>query len=94
MSNKKEKEILEHIVKRNGRCEGIPDMCSMCPMAKLKKRPDGHYYSCWEVIMPRPTDLYGPEEIDSRYKKAAEDRLSQMIIEEVFLEELDEDRDS
>ena len=93
MSSNTEKEILEQIIADEGTCMLDLECCLTCPLAKLKKKSDGTYYSCWESLVPDPIATTGIQAAPL-YKKAAEEILSQIAVEKVFLGEDDENRDS
>jgi hypothetical protein len=70
-------EILQKIAD-TGECELLDgNPCSICPLARLKKRPDGTgWLSCFEAIAA--PDF---QDIKNRYKKAAESVLIEIAIE-------------
>lgn len=80
-------DILQKIAE-TGDCEfimsGTPNgyPCVMCPLSRLKKRPDGSgWLSCFEAVC-------GPDFYDgnakSKYKKAAESKLLELAIEDAL----------
>lgn len=76
-------KILQHIAK-SGRCDDLPiDACGVCPLAKLKKRPDGSgWLSCYDAIAAP-----NYENIKEKYKEAASNKLIDMAIEVVLADE-------
>lgn len=72
-------EILQKIAD-TGECELLvtaEDPCSICPLARLKRRPDGiGWLSCFEAIAA--PDF---QDIKNRYKKAAQSVLIELAIE-------------
>ena len=83
----KESEIIQILqnIADTGDCELLviaDDPCSMCPLSRLKKRPDGSgWLSCFEAIAaPDFTD------VTNKYKKAAENVLIDIAIESAILD--------
>ena len=72
-------EILQKIAD-TGECELLvtpSDPCSICPLARLKKRPDGNgWLSCFEAIAA--PDF---QDVKNKYKKAAQSVLIEIAIE-------------
>lgn len=78
-----EEEILEKIIEEEGNCcWANKSICEQCPLSKLKKRPDGTYYSCAESVkISGETE----EDADARYKEIATRILLEKSIEEYIL---------
>jgi hypothetical protein len=70
-------DILQKIAD-TGDCELLGENpCSKCPLARLKKRPDGTgWLSCFEAIAA--PDFH---DVRAKYKRAAEAKLIEMAIE-------------
>lgn len=70
-------EILQKIAE-TGDCEFLDtDPCSKCPLARLKKRPDGSgWLSCFEAV--GAPDF---QDVRAKYKRAAEAKLIDLAIE-------------
>ena len=79
-----EREILEKIIAQEGSCTGWAsrDICTSCPMSRLKKKIDGTFYSCIEAIGADAVDT--EKEQDDLYKDAASRLLFDMSIEEML----------
>lgn len=83
-------EILQKIADA-GECDllTVENPCSKCPLAKIKKRPDGTgWLSCFEAVA-------GPDfrDVRDKYKKAAQSVLIELAIESAIEDaekELDE----
>ena len=81
-------EILEKIIKENGSCDWIHKnkrdaVCSICPMSKLKKRPDGQYFCCMDALGITISEELR-KKADHIYKRTAEWLLFDMIAEEIL----------
>lgn len=75
-------EILQKIINEDGNCcWGNKRVCAICPMSKLKKRPDGNYYSCVEAV--GANDLT-EEEADAKYKEIAGRLLTDQAIDDLL----------
>lgn len=74
--------ILMKIIEENGNCAWAREqICAICPLAKLKKKEDGSYYSCLEAL--KVQDL--PEEqADAIYKDVAERLLLDETIDAIL----------
>lgn len=85
-----ERDILQQIVDNEGSCTGWANksVCDMCPMSRLKKRPDGEYYSCFEAICS--PDMVSEEEADNRYRDLAVKMLMDAEIEAILSKEPDD----
>lgn len=77
------KQILQHIAKK-GTCKELPiSACSVCPLAKLKQRPDGNgWLSCYEAVA-------GPdyENVEEKYKEHASNKLMDLAIEDALADD-------
>ncbi len=72
--------ILRRIISENGSCcWSKPSICVNCPLSKLKLYDDDRYVSCVEAL---GIDGMSEEEADAAYKKAAFDKLIELIVEE------------
>ncbi len=81
-------EILQKIINEEGSCTwGNKHVCAACPMSKLKKRPDGNYYSCVEAV---GVNNLTEEEADAKYKEIAIRLLTDEAIEELLAGDIDE----
>ena len=78
----KEIKILQKIAE-TGNCDVVSrDACLYCPLAKLKKRPDGTgWLSCYEAIVAPSYD-----NVIEKYKDAAREKLMDMAIESAMSE--------
>lgn len=63
-------------------CWSTSDICKQCPLSKLKKREDGTYYSCVDVVK---IDGKTEAEADARYKEIASKILTDIVVEEYVL---------
>lgn len=74
----KEIEILERIIQEDGSCTwSKPSICALCPLGKLDRYESGRYISCVEALK---IDGLSEEEADAIYKKAAEQKLAELVI--------------
>lgn len=74
--------ILQKIVNEEGNCSWANSrVCAACPMSKLKKRPNGDYYSCVEAV---GVNNMTEEEADAKYKEIAIRLLTDEAIEELL----------
>lgn len=56
--------------------------CSLCPLSRLKKRPDGQgWLSCFEAVCG--PDFYDGD-IKLKYKNAAQSKLVELAVEEML----------
>jgi hypothetical protein len=63
-------DILSKIIEEDGNCSwSKPSICSLCPISKLKKHPDGRWMSCIEAI--GINNNHSEEDADFLYKEAA-----------------------
>ena len=78
----KDVHILQKIAE-TGNCElVVRDACLHCPLAKLKKRPDGSgWLSCFESIVGASLD-----NVTEKYKEAARAKLAEIAIEDAIAE--------
>ncbi len=75
-------QILQKIINEEGNCSWANKrICELCPMSKLKQRPNGDYYSCVEAV--GVNDLT-EEEADAKYKEIAIRLLTDEAIEELL----------
>lgn len=85
---KEQIEILTKIIEHEGSCDWSSiQTCMACPMSKLKKKPNGTWYSCMEAL-----DISGltSEEANLRYMSAAKKILLDYLVERDILEMMDE----
>ena len=76
------KDILKNIVRHEGSCTwASKDICSTCPLGKLKQREDGNYLSCIEAV--NVEDL-SEEEADKKYKDMAERALADLEVQSML----------
>ena len=81
-------EILQKIIDEEGNCcWSNKRICALCPLSKLKKRPDGNYYSCADAV---GVNNMTEEESDARYKEIAKRLLVDEAIDELLTGDLDE----
>lgn len=76
-------DILNKIVESEGSCTNWanPSICRQCPLSKLKKKPNGTYYSCIEALgVQEMTE----EEADARYKDVAAKILLDKTIDKIL----------
>lgn len=78
-------DILQKIVDSDGSCEwASPEVCSRCPLGRLKKRQDGiNYLSCADAL---GIDQHPSEDHNKLYKDAAKRLLLDMSIEDLLTE--------
>ena len=77
-----EMDILKKIVIEEGNCcWSRPSICSLCPLSRLKTKPDGSFMSCIESLGVQ--DL--TEELaDARYKDVAARILLDEAIDQIL----------
>lgn len=87
-------EILEKMIENGGDCKSFAvdeSVCANCPMSKLKKRPDGSYYSCLDALgvsdiinsdSIMTSNIY--DEINQKYLDEAKKILSDIKIQEML----------
>jgi hypothetical protein len=74
--------ILKKIIESEGSCTwATTSICSQCPMSKLKKKEDGHYFTCIEALGVQDMS---EEQADARYKEIAARLLLDEAIEEIL----------
>ena len=85
---KSERDILQKIVDNEGSCTkwANKSICSACPMSKLRRRPSGTYYSCFEAIC---VSGLNEEEADNKYKEVAVRLLQDISIEDMLIQEVE-----
>lgn len=80
----KEREILEQIVAGEGSCAfANNDICTVCPMSRLKLGESGNYLSCIEALNAQ--EVSGPV-ADALYKESAVRLLLDLSIEDMLTE--------
>lgn len=77
------KDILKNIIQHEGSCStwADSDICSVCPLSKLKQREDENYLSCIEAV---GIEGLTEKEADERYKEAAEHALADIEIQSIL----------
>jgi len=87
------KEILQKIIDHDGSCNWIlkepneAEICSLCPLSRLKKSEYGEYLSCLEAVCG---DNYHDSEY-KQYKDVAIRILMDILVDEELLGAKDED---
>jgi len=77
--------ILEKIIQEEGSCTWArPSVCARCPLGKLARDEKGGFMSCVESLH---IDGLSEEEADARYKKAAQEKLTNLTIDQILGEE-------
>ena len=80
----KDKEILQKIIDSEGSCNwSNPEICSKCPMSRLKFRDDGNPLSCVDALNIESVKI---EDRDKIYKAAAEKVLADLEIDDIIEE--------
>jgi hypothetical protein len=75
-------DILKKIVEQEGNCcWSRPAICKLCPLSKLKTKPDGSLMSCIESLGVQ--DLT-EEQADARYKDVAVRMLLDETIDQIL----------
>lgn len=75
-------DILNKIIEENGNCcWSRPSICAVCPMSKLKQRPDGSWMNCVEALGAQNVS---EEEADIKYKEMATKLLLDSSVEEML----------
>jgi hypothetical protein len=73
--------ILERIIKEEGSCcWAKPSICKECPLGQFT-RVDGQRISCIEAL---GIDGLSEQEADSRYKKAATNKLIDIAVNDII----------
>lgn len=76
--------ILKKIVQEDGNCAWAREsVCMRCPLARLKQKEDGSFYSCLEAL--KAHDL-SEEAADVLYKEVAERLLLDEAVEAILEE--------
>ena len=72
------KQILDKIAK-TGDCDTFDiEACKICPLAKLKQRPDGQgWLGCIDAVCGPSID-----DMNDKYKKIAEEILADLVIQD------------
>lgn len=71
--------ILERIIQEDGSCTWAkPSICAACPLGKLQRYESGRYISCVEALN---IDGMSEEEADAVYKKTAQEKLAQLVLQ-------------
>jgi hypothetical protein len=74
--------ILEKIIQEEGSCTwSKPSICAKCPLGRSTRDKNGEYMSCVESLS---IDGLKEEEADARYKKAAQEKLADLVIDEII----------
>lgn len=74
--------ILEKIIEEEGNCcWARPAICRLCPLGRLARDKNGGFMSCVEAL---GIDGLSEEEADSRYKKAAQEKLADLTIDRII----------
>jgi hypothetical protein len=74
--------ILERIVAEEGNCcWATPTVCHHCPLGRLIRSDNGKYMSCVEALA---IDGLSEEEADAVYKKAALDKLADVLFDNII----------
>lgn len=74
--------ILKKIIQEDGNCAWAREsVCARCPLARLKQKEDGSYYSCLEAL--KAHDL-SEEDADVLYKEVAERLLLDETIDAIL----------
>ena len=77
--------ILERIIKDDGRCDwATPRICALCPLGRTERDNGMGYMSCVEMTN---IDGCGVDEANVIYKKAAENKLAELLIDRALEEE-------
>lgn len=79
--------ILEKIVAEEGSCDWADHkICALCPLGKMVREGTNQRMSCVEAL-----NVYGlnKEQADAVYKRAALDKLANLMIETTLMKEED-----
>lgn len=76
-------DILNKIIENEGSCTkwANPQVCSACPLSKLRSKEDGTHFSCIEALGVQDMT---EEEADARYKEVAGKILLEEAIETIL----------
>ena len=75
-------QILERIIQEEGSCTWANgEVCKSCPLGRLARDRDGGFMSCVEFLA---IDGLNEAEADARYKKAAQEKLANLTIDELL----------
>lgn len=96
------REILQQIIDNNGSCDWIGysqggtdklhKACSICPLGKLKQRPDGSYYGCWEALVRDEANAaFKFLDADKLYLDKATEILQDILVEDMLTGEMDDE---
>jgi hypothetical protein len=79
-------DILNKIIANDGSCSGwaTKTTCTICPLSRLKARPDGSYLSCIEAI---GADTLPELEADAMYIEAAKKALLELAVDNLLSED-------
>lgn len=81
------KDILKRIITRKGSCDWVTEEarglnpCNFCPLSRLRKKPNGDYYSCYESVCG-DTAEEDSSRIDKMYQEAAVKALLDISMDE------------
>lgn len=77
-------QILERIIQEEGSCTWAnTTVCKSCPLGRLARDRDGGFMSCVESLA---IDGLTEAEADARYKKAAQEKLANLTLDELLEE--------
>jgi len=75
-------QILERIIQEEGSCTWASGaVCRSCPLGRLARDRDGGFMSCVESLA---IDGLSETEADERYKKAAQEKLATLTLDEIL----------
>jgi len=83
----KKKEVLKRIIDAKGSCDWVfslyrgCNICHFCPLGKLREKPNGDYYSCYEAVCGEQK-IDDDSKIDKMYLEAAEKKLLDISVDE------------
>ena len=83
----KKKEVLKQIIANNGSCDWVfgayrgCNVCQFCPMSRLRKKPNGDYYSCYEAVCGEQK-IEDDSIIDEKYRETAKRLLLDISMDE------------
>ena len=74
--------ILNRIIQEEGNCcWSKPSICALCPLGKLKRKPNGSWLSCIEAI---GVENLTEEQADTKYKEIATRLLLDEVIDDIL----------
>ena len=83
----KKKEVLKRIIEANGSCDWVfslfrgCNVCQFCPIARLREKPNGDYFSCYEAVCGEQK-INDDSKIDRMYLQTAEKLLLDISVDE------------